>query len=87
MTSKELRKLNRRQLLELMVEQSERIDELERQLADAREELEERRIVKEQAGSIADAAMRLNKIFEAAQNAADQYLYSIYKMNDGANDK
>ena len=32
-------------------------------------------IVAEQAGSIVEAALKLNQVFEAAQAAADQYLY------------
>lgn len=77
MTTKNLRKLNRRQLLELMLEQSKRIDELENQLADARNELENRSIVAAEAGSIAEAALRLSGVFEAAQNAANMYLDGV----------
>lgn len=77
MTNKELRKLTRRQLLELMLEQSRRIDELEAQLTSANEKLEKRQIVLEETGSIAEAALRLNDVFQAAQRAADQYLESV----------
>lgn len=82
MTTKELQKLNRKQLLELMLEQSKRIDQLERQLAAAQEALAERRIVAQEAGSIAEAALRLNNVFEAAQMAADQYLENIRRLGD-----
>ena len=34
-------------------------------------------IVAEQAGSLAEAALKLNQVFEAAQAAADQYLYNV----------
>ena len=37
-------------------------------------------IVAEQAGSIAEAALKLNQVFEAAQAAADQYLYNVRRM-------
>ena len=77
MTDKELHRLNRRQLFEMMLSQSNRIDELERQLKEAREELENRRIVAEEEGSIAEAALRLSGVFEAAQEAADIYLKSV----------
>lgn len=77
MTSKELSKMNRKELLQVMLRQSKRIDELEQQLAEARAELENRRIVAAEAGSIAEAAMRLSRVFEAAQEAADQYLLSL----------
>lgn len=84
MTTKELQKLNRRQLLELMLEQSKRIEQLERQLASAQQELANRRIVAREAGSIAEAALRLNDVFEAAQMAADQYLENIRLLTDGS---
>lgn len=77
MTDKELRRLSRSQLLELMLAQSKRIDKLERELEKAQDELENRRIVAEEAGSIAEAALRLSGIFEAAQQAADMYLESV----------
>lgn len=80
MTNKELKKLSRRQLLELMVAQSQRIDALEAELAEARRQLEDRRIAAQEAGSIAEAALRVNRVFEAAQAAADQYLASIRGM-------
>lgn len=72
-----LRKLSRRQLLELMLEQSRRIDTLEKELAEARQQLENRKLELDKAGSIAEAALQLNGIFEAAQRAADQYLFSV----------
>lgn len=80
MTTRELQKLNRKQLLELMLEQSKRIDQLERQLLACQQELENRRIIAQEAGSIAEAAMRLNNVFEAAQMAADQYLENVRRM-------
>lgn len=36
-----------------------------------------RNIELEEAGSIAEAALRLNRVFEAAQKAADQYIYNL----------
>ena len=40
-------------------------------------ERKKREIELREAGSIAEAALRLNGVFEAAQKAADQYLYNI----------
>lgn len=85
MTNKELRKLSRRQLLELMLEQSKRIDALESELTRARDELERRRIVAEQSGSIAEAALRLSGVFEAAQQAADLYVKNIQQISSQEN--
>lgn len=77
MTDKELQRLRRSELLEILLAQQKQIDSLKKELADANEQLAERKIVIEKSGSIAEAALKLNGIFEAAQRAADQYLYSI----------
>lgn len=86
MTDKELSKMNRKELLQVLLRQSKRIDELERQLAEAQAELDRRRIVAAEAGSIAEAALRLNRVFEVAQEAADQYLLSLRGANDRSED-
>ena len=76
MTEKELRKLNRAELLELLLELSRENEALQAQLKQTEAALSDRRLQMEEAGSIAEAALRLNGIFEAAQKAADQYLSS-----------
>ena len=55
MTDKELRKLNRSELLELMLEQSREIDRLQEELEETREALQERNLKIESCGSIAEA--------------------------------
>ena len=40
----------------------------------------------EEAGSIAEAALRINRVFEAAQEAADQYLENIRQQAPGHTD-
>jgi len=80
MTEKELKKLNRKQLLELLLEQTKRADRLEKQLRIARAKLAKRTIDESEAGSIAEAALRLNKVFEAAQAAADQYVENVKRL-------
>ena len=73
MTDKELRKLRRDDLLQILIDQQRQIDELNAKLGEAKAALEERRIKLEQSGSVAEAALKLNEVFEAAQAAADQY--------------
>lgn len=82
MTDKELRKLNRQELLEILVEQSKKIAQLEEELSKARTELESREISLQEAGSIAEASLRINKVFEAAQQAADQYLANVRRLSE-----
>ena len=77
MTEKELRKLNRAELLELLLELSRENEALQAQLKQTEAALSDRRRQMDEAGSIAEAALRLNGIFEAAQKAADQYLSSV----------
>jgi hypothetical protein len=80
MTINEFRKLNRKQLTEMLVEQSKQIDSLKVQLKAAEEALEERDIKLNEAGNIAEAALKLNNIFEDAQAACEQYVYSLRAM-------
>ena len=77
MTEKELRKLNRRELLELLLEVSRERESLQEQLDQAKEQLNDRTIALEESGSIAEAALRINHIFEDAEAAAQQYLESL----------
>ena len=76
MTEKELRKLNRYQLLELLVMQTERAEKLQKQLEHAEAQFNDQDIRLTAMGSIAEAALHLNGVFEAAQAAADSYLAS-----------
>lgn len=74
MTEKDLKKLNRYQLLELLIIQTERANKLEKNLEEIQEKLDSREVQLTVMGSIAEASMQLSGVFEAAQNAADIYL-------------
>lgn len=76
-----LKKLTRRQLLELLLKQTERAEQLEEQLSEANRMLQNRALMEEEAGSIAAASLKLNGVFEAAEAAASQYLENIEKLN------
>lgn len=84
MTDRELRKLNRRELLELLVEQERELEHLQEMLREAEERTQSREIRISEAGSIAEAALMLNGVFEAAQAAADQYLDNICRAEQPA---
>lgn len=70
MTEKELRKLNRYQLLELLMMQTEQNQQLRQEI----EHLREQQMRLEEMGSVAEASLLLSGVFEAAQKAADDYL-------------
>ena len=74
MTDKELQKLNRAELLEMLLIQSKKIKKLEDCIEDLNAKLEDKRIKIKDSGSMAEAAMKLNEVFEAADKAAAQYL-------------
>ena len=82
MTDKELKKLSRAELLEMLIAQSKRADELQEKLNQAEEELNSRQLKVDEAGSIAEASLRLNGVFEAAQAASEQYLENIRALQD-----
>jgi len=80
MTDKQLKKLNRAELLELLLEQSREIDRLQAELAETKDALLERNIKIESCGSIAEAAAEVNSLFHAAQRAADMYLLNVQRI-------
>ena len=80
MTDRELRKLSRAELLELLLEESRENERLRAQLQEMNEKLADRAIRIERAGSIAEAALQLNGVFQAAEEAAAQYLENVGRL-------
>lgn len=81
MTEKELKKFNRKQLLELLLVQTHRADKLEAELKEVKESLKKREILEMEAGTMAEAALKINGVFEAVDIAAAQYLQNIKRIN------
>ena len=95
-TNSELKKLNRIELLELLLAQSKEIDrlnqeisrlngELEKQKAlqqETEKRLEDRRLRLEETGSMAEAALSIFHVFEDAQKAADLYLENVRRKEE-----
>ena len=77
MTDKELHRLSRKELLEMLLAQIQENEKLKEELCRAERQLSDRRLLQENAGSMAEAAMRLNAVFEAADRAAQQYLENV----------
>lgn len=87
MTQKELKRLSRAELLELLLVQTREVERLREELAQTREELAQRRLKLEQAGDLATAVVMVNQVVEAAQAAADQYLDNIRAMEEETRQK
>ncbi len=81
MTEKELRGLSRADLLELLIAETKKNQTLTEQLAEVTAKLESKELTINSAGSIAEAALRLNGIFDAAQAASAQYLENIQNLS------
>ncbi len=80
MTEKELRRLSRRELLEMLITRTIENERLTEELQQARKELSDRELIQNRAGSMAEAALQLNGVFEAADRAAREYLENIRRM-------
>ena len=77
MTEKEMKKLNRYQLLELLILQSNQVNTLQEQLTQAQKMIDSRDIQMTVVGSIAEASVQLGGVLEAAQRTADIYLNAV----------
>lgn len=77
MAKQELKRLSRADLLALLLEERRKNDELSAELEQVKEKLADKNLQIEQSGSLAEAALRLNGVFEAAEAAAAQYLENI----------
>lgn len=81
MDNKELRKLGRKDLLEIILAQTKRIEELETELKKTNSELNSKKIAIEESGSIAEAILKLSDIFNVAQTTADKYVNAVKDNN------
>ena len=82
MTEKELRKMNRYQLLELLILQTERADKLQQKLEELESQRDQQDLKLTTLGSVAEASLQLSGVFQAAQEAADTYLQEAKKRAD-----
>lgn len=87
MTDKELRRLSRAELLELLVEQGKELERAQESLRMAEEQIAARKLMLDEAGSIADASLRITGVFESAQMAADLYLENVKQLSERQNEE
>lgn len=77
MKDKEVKKLSKIDMLRLLRDQEVEITQLKEENQKLRQQLQDKIIRMDQCGSIAEAALELNDIFQRAEMAANQYLESI----------
>ena len=80
MTEREMRNLSRADLLELLLVQSRELEQVRAELEETKKKLSQRELAVQQAGSLAEAALLLNGVFEAADKACEQYKAQIRKQ-------
>lgn len=81
MTDKELRHLSRSELLEMLLAAAKENERLKAELEQSKAELRDRRIQMENAGTLAEAALQLNGVFQAADAACAQYIENIQRIS------
>lgn len=81
MNEKELRKISRKELLELLLEQANRIVDLEKELADAKAKLEDKRIMLNEAGNLAEASLKITDLFQKTMETCKIYSDNVEELN------
>lgn len=93
LTDRELRKLDKSDLLQLLIEISDENEALRRENAALKSNAPSGKsqpvlqdFHAQEIGSLADAALRVHGVFEAAQAAADDYLAAVRSANYAGNE-
>ena len=82
MISKDLKRLSRWELVEIIYQLKKNEQEMQEESESLKNELQDKRIRISEAGSIADAAMSLTNVFSTVQTTADIYLREISLMKE-----
>ena len=74
MISRELKKMSRRELVDIIYQMKKREQQMQEEIASLQEALQDKRIRLSAAGSVAEAAVAITDVLSAAQTTADLYL-------------
>jgi hypothetical protein len=77
MNKKDLKRLRRRDLLEMLLDLTKENDLLRERNDELEAQLQDRMLIISETGTLAEAALRLNGVFQAAQDACDQYTHNV----------
>ena len=80
MVDNDLRKLSRKDLLEIILEQTNRIETLEQELEKTKLAIEDRKISIKESGSIAEASLKISEIFKSVDEAAEIYMNNVKEL-------
>lgn len=82
MVSKELKKLSRRDLIDIIYQMKKNEQKMEAEMNALKEALDDKHLRLSEAGSIAEAATSITDVFAVAQKTADLYLQEISFMKE-----
>ena len=82
MNTKELKRLSRRELIEIIYQMKKNEQKMQEKITKLQSELDDKRLRISQAGSIAEAAASVSGLLAAAQTTADLYLQEIACMKE-----
>lgn len=82
MISKELKKMSRRELMDIIYQMKKNEQQMQEEIASLQEALQDKRLRLSIAGSVAEAAASITNVFSAAQMTADLYLQEISCMKE-----
>lgn len=80
MTDKELSKLRRTELLEILIAQGKENTALQEQLKQTEKALRNRELTIENTGSVAEVVFRLNDVVGSTQRAVDLYIENVKRV-------
>ncbi len=87
MTDKELRRLNRADMMQMILDLTRENESLRNELRETKAELENREIEISESGTLAEAALKLSGIFEAADVACMLYVENMRKRSNKKTEK
>ena len=82
MEMKELKKLSKTELLEMLCVKDKMLTDLKFEIEGLKSQINDRRIMLENSGSIAEASLKVTEIFANAQQSADIYLENLKSKAD-----
>ena len=81
MTERQLRRASRADLLKLLLEERKERECLREQISEMENQLQLRQIAIDQSGTLAEAALKLSGIFDAAETACRYYTENIRNLS------
>ena len=82
MEEKELRRMSRASLLEVILLQGRENKTLQEENDFLRRQIEDRYITVKESGNLAEACLRLNHIFDDAESAVEQYKLNLARRSE-----